>query len=63
MTLEGLINKAAAVGLDVQDVDAIRAARWLRAGEKVFHQDRKLDVRSTGITAALLRKYPLRMRK
>jgi integron integrase len=33
-------------------------ARWLRAGEELFRRDRKLDVRSTDITSALLRKYP-----
>jgi integron integrase len=32
--------------------------RWLRAGEELFRRDRKLDVRSTGIAPALLRKYP-----
>jgi integron integrase len=37
---------------------AVPLTRWLRAGEDLFRRDRKLDVRSTGITSALLRKYP-----
>ena len=32
--------------------------RWLRVGEELFRRDRTLDVRSTGITSALSRKYP-----
>jgi integron integrase len=32
--------------------------RWLRSGEDLFRRDGKAGVRSTGITSALLRKYP-----
>jgi integrase len=33
-------------------------ARWLRAGENLFRRDLKIGVRSSGLTPALLRKYP-----
>jgi site-specific recombinase XerD len=37
-------------------VPALR--RWLRKAERAFQQDRKADVRCTGLSEALIRKYP-----